>query len=215
MVVLYEVLLVLLSLLSAALLVYEVSADLLQDQVAFIHTLDFVIALVFLLDFVIGFIRAESKWEYFKHNWFYLLAAIPITDEMYRSLRLLRVLRIVRAVRVAIRILRISRAAEHLVAGSSKYIYASTIATTVLLTAAVLLYSFEYGVNPNIKSFFDVIWLTVVTASTVGYGDIYPVTMEGRIVAMLLMVFGVASLGVIAGFVGSAISERKAQQKSD
>lgn len=215
MIVLYEILLVVLSLLSVSLLVYEVSADLLQDQVAFIHTLDFVIALVFLLDFVIGFIRAKSKWEYFKYNWFYLLAAIPITDEMYRSLRLLRVLRIVRALRVAIRIWRISKAAENLVAGSSKYIYASTIATTVLLTAAVLLYSFEYGANPNMKSFFDAIWLTVVTASTVGYGDLYPVTVEGRIVAMLLMVFGVASLGVIAGFVGSAISERKAQQKSD
>jgi len=215
MVVLYEILLVVLSLLSVGLLVYEVSADLLQDQVAFIHTLDFVIALVFLLDFVIGFIGAKSKWEYFKYNWFYLLAAIPITDEMYRSLRLLRVLRIVRALRVAIRIWRISKAAENLVAGGSKYVYASTIATTVLLTAAVLLYSFEYGVNPNMKSFFDAIWLTAVTASTVGYGDLYPVTVEGRIVAMLLMIFGVASLGVIAGFVGSAIGERKAQQKSD
>ncbi|MBI1741704.1 hypothetical protein HYR54_01405 [Candidatus Acetothermia bacterium] len=68
MVVLYEILLVVLSLLSVGLLVYEVSADLLQDQVAFIHTLDFAIALVFLADFVIGFIRAKSKWEYFNRT---------------------------------------------------------------------------------------------------------------------------------------------------
>ncbi len=127
---------------------------------------------------------------------------------MSRSLRLLRLVRILRAVRVAVRIFRIGKAAENLMTGGAKYIYASTIATVVLLTASVLFFSVEYGVNPNMKNFFDALWLSVVTASTVGYGDVYPVTVEGRIVAMLLMIFGVASMGVIAGFVGSAISGR-------
>jgi voltage-gated potassium channel len=208
MIFLYELLLVLLSLASAILLVYEVSAELLEEQATLIHTIDLMIAFIFLVDFIIGWVRAENKREYFKYNWFYLLAAIPITDEMSRSLRLVRVIRILRAVRVAVRIFRIGKAAENIMTGGAKYIYASTIATLVLLTAAVLFFSVEYGVNPNMKTFFDALWLSVVTASTVGYGDVYPITVEGRIVAMLLMIFGVASMGVIAGFVGSAINER-------
>ncbi len=74
MTLLYELLLVLLSLASAILLVYEVSAELLQDQVVLFHTIDLVIAFAFLLDFAIGWVRAQNKREYFKYNWFYLLS---------------------------------------------------------------------------------------------------------------------------------------------
>ena len=63
------------------------------------------------------------------------------------------------------------------------------------LSAALAFHFFEYGTNQNVHSLFDSFWWAMVTVSTVGYGDIYPVTTGGRLTAMLLMLIGVGVLG--------------------
>lgn len=54
----------------------------------------------------------------------------------------------------------------------------------------MLFWAFEYGVNPDIRNFFDVIWWWVVTSATVGYGDVVPVTWQGRVVAIFTIFAG-------------------------
>lgn len=62
--------------------------------------------------------------------------------------------------------------------------------------------------NATITTFQDALWWTLTTMSTVGYGDRYPVTTEGRLVAALLMIGGIALLGVITGTIASWLVEK-------
>jgi voltage-gated potassium channel len=77
------------------------------------------------------------------------------------------------------------------------YISLVTVFTTILGSFAF--YTFEFGHNSGIQTIFDSIWWAVVTMTSLGYGDIYPVTTGGRIVAIFLMFFGVLLIGLIAG----------------
>lgn len=204
-----DLVIILLALVSVALLVFELSAKLLPEQIALIQNIDLAIAFIFLADFSIGMYLADSKKKYFFQNWPDLLASIPVSEGIFRSLRMLRVLRLVRVVRVVARIRRIGISAEKVADESSKYIYAVAITMVVLLSGAVAFFSMEYGVNPQVHNFFDAVWWAVVTGTTVGYGDIFPITWEGRVVGMLLMFFGIGLVGTVAGFVGGHLMERR------
>lgn len=78
-----------------------------------------------------------------------------------------------------------------------------------ILSGSFGFYIFEIGKNSEIETFFDSIWWAVVTLTSLGYGDIYPVTNEGRVVAMFLMFFGVVLIGVIAGSVSRHYFEER------
>ena len=204
-----------LALLSVGLIVYEYSADLVADQVQMLHTVDFVIALVFLSDFLIGLAASPQKGAYFRRNWTDLLASIPITEAMFQSLRALRLLRLIRVIRLLARLRRLSVTAESVAARSSRYVYAATISTVVVLMASTSFFTAEVAHNPDVSNYFDAVWWTVVTATTVGYGDIYPVTVLGRIIAMILMMIGIGLIGTVAGFVGAFVLERQDRIKSE
>ena len=88
---------------------------------------------------------------------------------------------------------------------------------TIMTTAVIILGMagmalFETGHNDNIDSFGDMIWWTFVTITTVGYGDIYPVTLGGRIVGVVIMVFGIGFLGMFTATIASIFVERKLNQ---
>ena len=58
-------------------------------------------------------------------------------------------------------------------------------------------YSFEKGVNQNVNHFFDAFWWAFITLTSVGYGDIFPVTTEGRIIGMILTLFGMGLFSLV------------------
>ena len=112
--------------------------------------------------------------------------------------------RMVRVIRI-IRILRAFRSTRHLVAFLYRH-RTRGLALTVVLTGFVLLIFSSIGVlvfedekESNIRTPFDAMWWAVSTMTTVGYGDKVPVTVEGKIVAMILMVTGVGLFGVLTG----------------
>jgi voltage-gated potassium channel len=66
-----------------------------------------------------------------------------------------------------------------------------------MVICSIALYAAEHGINKAIESPFDALWWGVVTLSTVGYGDVYPITPEGKVAAMVLMLLGIGLFSAI------------------
>lgn len=158
--------------------------------------LDWFVCSIFFTDFVIRFRKAESKTAFMRWGWIDLLSCIPI--------EFLAIGRTVRIVQI-VRILRAFRSARAVICYLHENRVRSMAWTTVLMAMVLLLFSmiaillFERDPASNIKSPMDALWWGITTMTTVGYGDRYPVTVEGRFVAMILMVTGVGLFGVLTG----------------
>lgn len=159
--------------------------------------IDTFVCIVFLADFAVRFRRAPSKLAFMKWGWIDLFSSIPAYDFL-RWGRLLRLFRI-------IRILRTFRSARHLVSFLYRNRTKSLAATTVLIafvliiSTSIAVLAFETEENSNIRTPFDAVWWAISTMTTVGYGDKVPTTVEGKVVAMILMVTGVGLFGVLTG----------------
>ncbi len=173
-----------------------------KDVIEVLAFADNVICLFFLVDFAIRFKRVESKRAFMKWGWIDLLSSIPMLDVFRygRIVRVVRVLRILRAVRSTKVIL------YHLFRNKTQGTFSLVSAVSMLLVVfgAIAILQLEKNIEgSNIQNAHDALWWAFVTITTVGYGDFYPVTFEGRIVAAMLMTAGVGLFGTFTGFVAS------------
>ncbi len=198
----YLVFMLALSLLALGLLGAGTFLPLDPDEARLVGYADNAVCVLFLLDFFVTLARAESRWKYFvTWGWLDLLSSIPAVDalrvgRMARVLRILRVLRGVRSAKVLAEVL-LKRRAE------GAFLAVSLVSILLVFTGSVAILHFETAPESNIKGPEDALWWTVVTLTTVGYGDRFPVTSEGRVLAALLMTAGVGLFGTLSGFVAS------------
>jgi len=176
---------------------------------------DFIVCAIFFMDFVITFARADRKFRYlYTWGWLDLLSSIPTVNifRLGRAARIMKILRVLRAVKSA-----------KLITAAILEKRAQSVALTVILMSIVLvsvsaisILHFESLADSTIKTPEDAFWWALVTITTVGYGDKYPITTEGRVVAAILMAAGVGLFGVFSGFVASwFIGPAEAKQKID
>jgi voltage-gated potassium channel len=163
---------------------------------------DTALCLLFLIDFARNLKRAPNRTRYFvRGGWLDLISSVPTIG----ILRLARVVRIARVVRL-LRAMRSVRSIGQIIMRhrrQSALLAATTVSGLLLTFASVAVLQFERQSDANIKSAGDAIWWAFATITTVGYGDRYPVTFEGRMVAAVLMIAGVGLFGAMSGFVGS------------
>lgn len=88
---------------------------------------------------------------------------------------------------------------------SAPFITLSFFGNFVVFLFALLIFHVEKGQNPRMESFLDALWWSFSTTSTVGYGDITPVTSEGKIIGIFLMLIGVAIFGIYTALFARAI----------
>lgn len=106
-------------------------------------------------------------------------------------------------------VLRLARLARLVVANRpARQLFArlgqvAVVALSVMVGGAVVAYYAEHAINPEFATFGDSLWWSVVTLTTVGYGDIVPETLTGRTAAVMIMLTGVAVLGLLAGSLAS------------
>jgi hypothetical protein len=173
-----------------------------EDVQAVLYFMNGLLSLIFIIDFTYRIITAESRREYFfrQFGWADLLASLPVQQiKILRIFRLLRVYRLMHEIGL-----------RNVVRGLLKDRAGSALLTLLLLGILVLefgsveILSIELKAeNGNIKTASDALWYTIVTISTVGYGDRYPVTNPGRLVGALLIVIGVGIFGTFTGYLAN------------
>ncbi|MFA6541411.1 MAG: ion transporter [Bacteroidota bacterium] len=165
------------------------------------------ICIVFLIDFAVRFSKAEEKIKFMKWGWIDLLSSIPTIDVLRagRLLRLIRLIRILRAIRSTK--LLITHVFKNRKQGTFSAV--ATISVLLVMFSSITILNVEKDPSSNIKTAEDAIWWSFVTITTVGYGDKFPVTTEGRIIAAILMTAGVGLFGTFTGFIASWFMEDK------
>lgn len=171
------------------------------QEVLFI--IDNLFCIIFLADFFGRLFRASPKRKYFFWQGITdLLGSIPAVPAL-RFFRIFRLFRVIRLLRIGgpKRILHefVERRAESV-------LYITITLAIILLGVGSMLVLFYETKNPNanITSGRDAIWWSIVTITTVGYGDRYPVTDGGRLIGMITMMFGIGIFGVITSFMANA-----------
>jgi voltage-gated potassium channel len=157
---------------------------------------NYIVWAVFIVDYVVRVSIARQRGSYVvRHVPDLLMIALPVL----RPLRLLRVVMLLRFVN--------RQATDSLRGRVAFYVGGSTV--LVLFCAALAVLDAErHSARANIISFGDALWWAITTMSTVGYGDRYPVTTEGRFVAGALMLTGVALIGVVTASIASWLIDR-------
>ena len=149
-------------------------------------------------------IQARIRWMFTPMAIIDLLAFLPLfaLDRSLSNLKLFRVLRILRLMRLY-RLLTIYNPLEKLGKAFRNnallYVVAFSLVVITIIMGSLSFYVVEGKSNPNVGNPFDAIWWTVVTLTTVGYGDTVPATGLGKIVAIMLMLSGVVLMAVFAG----------------
>ena len=170
---------------------------------------------LFFLDFLLCLYSAENRWRYlYTWGWLDLASSIPViaVARWGRAARAARILRVLRGVRAA-KIL-----GSHVLAkrAESTLLAASLIGILLMVFASVSILHVETAKESNIKTANDALWWAISTITTVGYGDRYPVTTEGRLVAALLMCAGVGLFGMFSGLLAAwFVAPGASQQRSE
>ncbi|WP_426321648.1 potassium channel family protein [Microbacterium sp. E-13] len=211
----YEIFIGALSILSIVnlLLVYLVAGDSALELV--LSVMNALFSAIFLGDFLYRIFTAPSAMQYFFRGfgWADLLASLPFPQ--FKILRLFRLLRVFRLLR---------ELGPRTVWTTLIHDRANSALMTLLLMGILvlqfgsisILYVEEDAEGANITSASDALWYTVVTISTVGYGDQYPVTNAGRLIGTLIIVVGVGIFGTFTGYLANLfLGPRKAADDAE
>lgn len=170
---------------------------------------------VFIVDYILRWITADYKFNKksvisFVRYPFSLMAIVdlisilPSLTLINSGFKLLRVLRMIKAFRVfrVFKALRYSRSVEIIINvlknSKESLVAVGTLAVAYILIAALVIFNVE---PDSFNSFFDAIYWATVSLTTVGYGDIYPITTIGRVVTMVSSIFGIAIVALPAGII--------------
>jgi voltage-gated potassium channel len=206
----YELFILVLTLLSLGIMVVLVLP--VSDATRQLLTVyDNAICVVFLIDFFGNLSRAPTKREYFigRRGWLDLLGSVPALG-FFKYTALLRLARLSRLARIT-RLLRGQKKRElidDVVTHRGQYaaFVSVTAAMIVLVVCSVLVLQFESrAADANITTGGDALWWALVTITTVGYGDFFPVTTAGRITGAFVMFAGVGIIGALASILASVL----------
>jgi voltage-gated potassium channel len=173
-----------------------------------LFVIDLLFCGIFLLDFFGRLTRAESKRGYlWPQGIVDLLGSIPAVPAL-RFFRIFRLFRVARILRVGgpKRVLHefTSRRAE-----SALYVTVTLALLVILFGSMAMMYYEVRAPDPNIKTGGDAVWWSLVTITTVGYGDRFPTSAGGRLVGVLTMLVGIGLFGVLTSVLASKFLEPK------
>ena len=220
----YNIFILVLTVLSLAVMVVLL-LPLSEETLKLLSVYDNLICVIFLIDFFYNLSKSPKKSDYFigQRGWLDLLGSIPSLGLLTNVGKFAGLFRLARLSRLA-RITRLLRGenkkalVKDVLENRSQYAGFITILLTVIVltVASVLVLQFEsQSPDASITTGGDALWYAIVTITTVGYGDFYPVTTAGRITAMFIMFAGVGIIGALASILASLLVGSSAPEEEE
>ncbi len=207
----HDVLVLVLGILSLGLVYWYESGALDAGQQRILLAIDAALVVYFLADWAMMWRDEGWTRRWFLRNSWRLLGMVPLLVASFAFLRLLRLARVVAVLDHIPPVRRglagLKRALDWRTLGPL-----AVAASSVTIVGALLVWLAERSANEALHEFSEALWWAIVTVTTVGYGDITPVTPMGRFVAVLLMVTGIGTIGMLASQVSAAIIRGKEQE---
>ncbi len=192
-----------------------------QETLLFLRCSEIGIAAIFTIEYLYRIYAAPNRIKFIFSFYgiidliailpFYLSFAVDL-----RSMRLIRLLRLARVLKLVRYNQAINRFSKAIYLVKEELVIFSLASLIVLYLAAVGIYHFEHRAQPEVfRTIFDSLWWAAATLTTVGYGDIYPITMGGRLFTFLVLMLGLGLIAVPTGIVASSLSAVRRQQEAE
>lgn len=199
----------------------ETLPDLSTTTRAFLYYSEIVVVGLFSVEYLCRLYTSPQKLRFIFS--FYglidLLAILPFYLGFFvdlRTLRLVRLLRLLRILKLARYNLAIFRFGRAIYLAKEELVIFTIASFVLLFLAAVGIYHFEHEAQPEVfRSIFDALWWAVATLTTVGYGDIYPITGGGRLFTFGILMIGLGMIAVPTGIIASSLSDVRRQLEEE
>lgn len=199
-----------------------------SDHLVF-QVMDKVCVCVFIVDYALRLITADYKYgkksalSFIRYPFSFmaiidLLSILPSLTVLNNGLKVLRVLRMMRAMRVfrVFKTFRYSKSVQVIcnvfMKSKEPLIAVCTLAGAYIIISALIIFNVE---PDSFETFFDAIYWATVSLTTMGYGDIYPVTTAGRVITMVSSIFGIAIVALPAGIITAGYMTEIGADKGD
>jgi len=191
---------------------------------AYMQSLETSIIAIFTIEYVLRIWTSQTKRKYIFSFWgiIDLVAVLPYwllvfgltgsggSSGAARTLRILRLLRLLKLVRYVATIDRLKRAFEIIALELLMFLL---LALIIIFIAAVGIYNFEHDAQPEVfASIPHSLWFAVVTLTTVGYGDVYPITTGGKMFTSVVVIVGLGIVAIPTGLIASGLGQAREEQ---
>ena len=192
------------------------------------YYIEYISVCIFILDYFLRWLTADHKlhnrlWSFLRYPFtpmaiIDLLSVLPSLSILHSGFRLFKLFRLMRSLRVlrALKFLRYSKSFEtvsNVFRKQKKVLIAvASLAVAYVLVSALVIYNVE---PDSFATFFDAVYWATISLTTVGYGDIYPITTVGRVVTMVSSIFGIAVIALPSGVITAGYMEEIAAQNRE
>lgn len=196
----------------------ETLPDISAENRSFLTIVERILVGIFTVEYLLRIYVADKKSR-FIFSFFGLIdliAILPFYLSIGLDLRSIRVFRLLRLFRL-FKLLRYNQAIKRfhraLMIAKEELILFSCVAAIMLYLSAVGIYYFENVAQPeSFKSIFHSLWWAVATLTTVGYGEVYPITIGGKVFTFFVLMLGLGVVAVPTGLVSSALSQAREEE---
>lgn len=171
---------------------------------------DKVLLIIFATDYIIRLIKSESKLKFVKSNVIDLISIIPFDSafSILRSFRVFRALRLVKLLKFA-KLLKVFARLDVFKNRLSGFLHINGFIYVIYTAVILILTSSIVMMHTENQSFFDALWWSIVTCTTVGYGDISPSSAVGRVTAIILMIFGIGLISMLTSTITEFFTQKR------
>ncbi len=171
-----------------------------------ISNFDLLIAVLILLDLIFFRIRKqkinENKIYFLRNNWAYIISIIPLNFICFNVFQLFGysiIIGLIGIIRIyaLYKVLLITGRSVRKYPSKTKLDYATVVLFLVLIIGSYLFFIVERSVNPEVPNYESAMWYAIISMTTVGYGDIVPVTLIGRMIGVILILTGMGYVSLV------------------